>query len=64
MKAMVKVTKSFDDGKAFSKEWKHGDFQKFFGEEGEYLDKLAGIVEERGKRLEGYTVTYAVTVTK
>ena len=64
MKAMVKVTKSFDDGKKFSKEWKPGDFREFFGEEGEYLDKLAGIVEEHGERLEGYTVTYTVKVTK
>lgn len=64
MKATVEITKTFEDGKMFSKEWTHGDFCEFFTEEGKYLDRLSGIVEMRGKSNEGFTITYTVTVTK
>lgn len=62
MKAKVEIAKSFDNGKAFSKVWKHGDFEKFFREEGEYLDNLCKIADDKGKAGEKFTVTYSVTV--
>ncbi len=64
MKARVEIEKSFDKGKEFSKEWKFGDFQQFFEEEGDYLDKLANILADKGMNGHEFTVTYTVTVTK
>ena len=64
MKATVKIKKTFDDGKEFSKEWDNGDFKEFFNDEGEYLDRLAGVVSDRGEIGEGFTVTYTVILTK
>ena len=63
MKAKVDISKSFDEGKAFSKEWNQGDFEEFFKDEGEYLDKLCGIAKEHGKSGDSFTVTYTVKVT-
>ena len=64
MKAVVKITKSFDDGKQFSKTYEAGDFKEFFNDEGEYLDRLCETTEKRGKNGDKFTVTYEVTVTK
>ena len=64
MKAVVIIEKSFDEAKRFEKEWEDEDFREFFTDEGEYLDKLCKIAEERGSAGEGFTVTYTVTVTK
>lgn len=64
MEAKVMITKSFDEGKDFSKEWKTGDFEKFFQEEGEYLDRLGGILNEKGEQGDEFTVTYTVTLKK
>ena len=64
MNAKVRIEKSFDDDKRFSKELKNGDLEQFFTEEGEYLDRLAKILEAKGEYGEGFTVTYTVQVTK
>ena len=64
MKANVKITKSFDDGKEFGKEYLPGDFSDFFIEEGSYLDQLAEMVVKHGNPGEGFTVTYVVTISK
>ena len=64
MKAKVTMEKTFDGGKSFEKVWEGGDFREFFTEEGEYLDTLASIVEEKGKAGEGWRVTYTVEVIK
>ena len=63
MEAKVKIAKSFDEGKQFTKEWTSGDFEQFFMEEGQYLDKLAKILAEHGKKGESFEVTYTATVT-
>ena len=64
MKARVEIEKSYDGSKSFKKDWKNGDFEQFFLEEGQYLDRLANITEEHGADGEGFTVTYTVTLTK
>lgn len=66
MKAQITIAKSFDfdDGKDFCKEWKDGDFEQFFKDEGEYLDRLGNTLLEQGAKGEGFTVTYTVTLTK
>ena len=63
MKAKVTMRKSFDEGKEFSKDWEHGDFEEFFKKEGDYLDRLGDIMEEHGEDGDQFTVTYTVTVT-
>ena len=63
MKAKVAITKSFDEGKEFSKEWAQNDFEEFFIEEGQYLDRLCNTMTEHGKKDESFTMTYTVTVT-
>lgn len=64
MKAVVTIEKTFDDGKKLTKEWESGDFHEFFVEEGDYLDRLSKIVEDKGDEGDSFTVTYSVTVTK
>ena len=64
MKAAVKIEKSFDGSSQFRKGWESGDFREFFKDEGEYLDKLCGIMEDNAKTGEEFTVTYTVTVVK
>ena len=64
MKAKVTIDKSFDHSKAFSKTWENGDFEEFFKDEGEYLDRLAKMAEAHGKEGEGFTLVYTVTVKK
>ena len=64
MKATVKIEKSFDEIRQFSKVYNTGDFLEFFSEEGKYLDKLANTVNEHGKPDEGFTMTYIVTISK
>lgn len=64
MKATVTIDKSFDDSKEFSKTWENGDFEKFFKDEGGYLDRLAKMAEAHSKKGEGFTVIYTVTVKK
>lgn len=67
MRAIVTISKSFDDSTGFSKEWESGDFEDFFTDEGRYIDTLAeklnglNIEEMDG---DGFTVTYVVTVRK
>ena len=60
MKGTIKIEKSFDYGKEFSKLLMDGDFEEFFREEGEYLDSLVKIAERTG---EEFTITYSVKVT-
>ena len=64
MKAKVVIRKSFDESKQFTKEWHAGDFEEFFKEEGEYLDRLSGMVEKRPEQGQLFEVTYTVTVEK
>lgn len=64
MLARVNIDKTFDDGKAFKKEYAGGDFLTFFTEEGEYLDRLCGIMTDKAAPGESFTVTYTVTVSK
>lgn len=64
MKAQVTINKSFDSSKEFSKAWEDGDFEKFFKDEGEYLDRLGNTLLEQGAKGEGFTVIYTVTLTK
>ena len=64
LKATVTINKSFDSGSAFSKGWEQGDFEEFFKDEGEYLDRLADVLENNGKVEDEFTVTYTVHVTK
>lgn len=64
MRAEVNITKSFDYGKTFTKDWKKGDFEEFFAHEGKYLDRLGRIAEVHGEPGETFTVTYTITVTR
>ena len=64
MKAVITITKSFDEGKEFSKTWEVGDLEEFLKDEGQYLDKLCNILAEHGNDGDKYTVTYTVEVTK
>ena len=64
MKAKLEVNKSFDDSGIFTKVWKQGDFEEFFRDEGEYLDKLSELAGKHGTSGELFTVTYTVTVSK
>lgn len=60
----VNIEKSFDNSKLFSKSLEPGDFKKFFTDEGVYLDKLVGIMEDKAKDGDEFTVTYTVTVRR
>ena len=64
MTAVVKIIKSFDGSKLFSKEYESGDFLEFFADEGKYLDRLADGVKTHGNHGEGFEVTYTVTIKK
>ena len=64
MKATIKIDKSFDESKEFSKEWQGGDFCDFMKEEGEYLDKLANVADNRRETGKLFTVTYTVTLER
>ena len=64
VKAEITITKTFDESRSFSKTWEVHDFEQFLKEEGEYLDRLAKTLEEKGKANEGFTVTYTVTASK
>lgn len=64
MKAKVTITKSFDKGKEFTKEWEPKDFAEFFADEGEYLDRLGNSLLEHGNKGDSFTVTYTVELTK
>lgn len=64
MKGKVTIDKSFDETREFMKSLEDGDFEEFFREEGEYLDRLTKIAEERGKNGEGFTVIYTVSVER
>lgn len=59
----VLINKSFDeDIKQFTKELVRGDFEEFFKDEGVYLDRLTGILENSGNANDEFTVTYTVNV--
>lgn len=62
MQAKVVIDKSFDDTGEFTKTWENGDFEEFFKEEGEYLDRLSNTTVNHGSEGDGFTVTYTVTV--
>lgn len=66
MNATVVVTKSFDhEERSYSKGWYNDDdFMEFFKDEGQYLDRLCGVLDENGKSGDDFTVTYVVHVTK
>ena len=64
MTARVKVEKSFDDGRTFTKELSGGDFREFFTDEGQYLDRLVDIVRIDGDDGDSFTVSYTVTVER
>lgn len=64
MKATIKIDKSFDESKEFSKEWQGGDFCDFMKEEGEYLDRLSQTCENRRETGKLFTVTYTVTLER
>ena len=61
MKAVVKITKSFDKGRTFRKEYERGDFKDFFYDEGDYLDRLCDKLFAFGESGE-FTVSYKVCV--
>lgn len=62
MKGKVKIEKSFDNTRDFSKDLENGDFEEFFQEEGKYLDKLVSVAKEHGNSGDTFTVIYTVTV--
>lgn len=64
MKAQIIITKSFDEPSEFTKSWCNGDFKEFLNDEGDYLDRLAKVLEEKGKDYDSFTVTYTVTLKK
>ena len=64
MKGNVVIEKSFDDTAEFSKELEKGDFEEFFAEEGEYIDKLVETARTKGKKGDVFTITYTVTVSR
>ena len=51
-----------DDVGQFQKEHEHGDIEEFMKEEGEYLDRLCGVLLANGEVGEEFTVTYKVNV--
>lgn len=62
--ATVAIAKSFDDGTEFEKAWENGDFQKFFSDEGEYLDGLSKVLDSEGNVGDEFEVIFMVSVTK
>jgi guanylate kinase len=65
IKAKIEIIKNFDDNEMeYQKEWKKGDFEEFFKLEGEYMDKLAQIVEEHGKENQKAILTITVEIKK
>lgn len=64
LKAQILIEKSFDDDKAFEKEWNPSDFKEFFEAEGKYLDKLAVVAQDKGNVGNSFTVVYTVSIVK
>lgn len=64
MKATIKIDKSFDESKEFSKTWQGGDFAEFLKDEGDYLDRLSKTCENRTETGKLFTVTYTVTLER
>lgn len=62
MNARITVEKSFDVGRAYSKEIIPGDLKEFFDEEGQYLERLAEATRKHAKSGEEWSMTYTVTV--
>lgn len=63
MKAIIEISKSFDSGvDGYIKDWEIGDFEEFFAEEGECLDRLSDFAKDIVS--DGFTVTYKVTLIK
>lgn len=60
MRVKVRIEKSFDDTKEFSKEYEQGDLQEFFDEEGMYLDDLAEIFKKQASDSALARVVYTV----
>lgn len=64
MKATVTIKKSFGEGKKLAKKYELGDFEKFFRDEGTYLDKIAKVTMENGENGDFFTITYTIMVIK
>lgn len=65
MKAKIIIEKSFDvETKEFSKDYCIGDFAEFMADEGDYLDRLAEVLNRKGTAGTGYTITYTVKLEK
>ena len=65
IKANISVKDSFGKReRGFEKEIESDDFQKFFSEEGEYLDRLSSVLAEHGKIGDEFSVDFHVSVEK
>ncbi len=65
IKAKVEIIKNFDDNEMeYQKDWENGDFEEFFRLEGEYMDKLAQIVEEHGKENQKAILNITIEIKK
>ena len=64
MKAQITIEKTFDEARAFTKEYENGDFKEFFNDEGEYMDVLADKLNEAGKAGNSFQIIYTITLTK
>ena len=64
MIAQIVIENSFGEAKQFNKEYEVGDFKKFLNDEGEYIDKLAGILKEKGKNKDAFCIVYTVTLSR
>lgn len=65
IKAKIMRKDSFSEhDRSFEKEIELNDFQNFFSEEGEYLDRLSSVLAENGKIGDSFSVDFYVSVEK
>lgn len=65
IKATIVAEDSFGKrNRGFEKELETGDFEQFFSQEGEYLDRLATTLAEHGDIGDQFSVQFKVTVVK
>lgn len=65
IKATIFAEDSFGKrNRGFEKELETGDFEQFFSQEGEYLDRLATTLAEHGGIGDQFNVQFKVTVVK